>query len=109
MAEESPFTGEAFTGLLLNKGIAIGMDGKGAGRNNVFVERLWRTVKCEEIDGRAHDGVAEARVSICRYLDCHNAGWPHSLHGGQTPDQVWFATCRRRRRHDGAGAQSYRL
>jgi putative transposase len=60
----SPFTSEAFTGLLLKNDVAISMDGKGAWRDNVFVERLWRTVKYEEVDIRAYDRVAEARASI---------------------------------------------
>jgi len=87
----SQFTSEPFTGLLLNNEIAISMDGKGAWRDNVFVERLWRTVKHEEVYIRAYDTVAEARTSIGRYLDFYNAGRPHSHHGGRTPDQVWFA------------------
>lgn len=87
----SQFTSEAFTGLLLKNEIAISMDGKGAWRDNVFVERLWRTVKYEEVYIRAYDTVAEARASIGRYLDFYNAGRPHSQHGGRTPDQVWFA------------------
>jgi putative transposase len=66
------------------------MDGKGAWRDNVFVERLWRTVKYEEVYIRAYDGVAEARASIGRYLVFYNAGRPHSRHGGRTPDQVWL-------------------
>jgi putative transposase len=87
----SQFTSEPFTGLLLNNEIAISMDGKGAWRDNVFVERLWRTVKYEEVYIRAYDTVAEARTSIGRYLDFSNAGRPHSHHNGHTPDQVWFA------------------
>jgi putative transposase len=62
----SQFTGEAFTGLLSKNEIAISMDGKGAWRDNVFVERLWRTVKYEEVYLRAYDTVAEARASIGR-------------------------------------------
>jgi putative transposase len=53
-----------FTGLLIKNGIAISMDGKGAWRDNVFVERLWRSVKYEEVYLRAYDSVAEARTSI---------------------------------------------
>jgi putative transposase len=64
----SQFTGSAFTGVLANDGIAISMDGKGAWRDNVFVERLWRSVKYEEVYLRAYDGVSEARASIGRYL-----------------------------------------
>ena len=87
----SQFTGEAFTGMLLRNGIAISMDGKGAWRDNVFVERLWRSVKYEEVYLRAYDSVPEARMSIGRYLDFYNSRRPHSQHGGRTPDQVWFA------------------
>ena len=86
----SQFTGEAFTGMLLRNGIAISMDGKGAWRDNVFVERLWRSVKYEEAYLRAYDSVPEARMSIGRYLDFYNSRRPHSQHGGRTPDQVWF-------------------
>ena len=64
----SQFTGQAFTGVLANNEIAISMDGKGAWRDNVFVERLWRSVKYEEVYLRAYDNVSEARASIGRYL-----------------------------------------
>jgi putative transposase len=67
------------------------MDGKGAWRDNVFVERLWRSVKHEEVYLRAYDSVPEARASIGRYLDFYNTRRPHSQHGGQTPDQAWIA------------------
>jgi putative transposase len=70
----SQFTGAAFTGVLANNDIAISMDGKGAWRDNVFVERLWRSVKYEEVHLRAYDSVGEARASIGRYLDFYNAG-----------------------------------
>jgi putative transposase len=86
----SQFTSVEFTGLLLSNQIKVSMDGKGAWRDNVFVERLWRTVKYEEVYIRAYDGVAEARASIGRYLVFYNAGRPHSRHGGRTPDQVWL-------------------
>ena len=68
----SQFTGQAFTGVLADNGIAISMDGKGAWRDNVFVERLWRSVKYEEVYLRAYDSVSEARASIGRYLDFYN-------------------------------------
>jgi putative transposase len=64
--------GLAFTSVLIKKGIAISMDGKGAWRDNVFVERLWRSVKYEEVYLRAYDSVSEARTSIGRYLDFYN-------------------------------------
>lgn len=87
----SQFTGSEFTGLLSRHGIAISMDGKGAWRDNVFVERLWRSVKYEEVYLRAYDSVSQARASIGRYLEFYNSGRPHTQHGGKTPDHVWFA------------------
>ena len=87
----SQFTSEDFTGVLSRNGIKISMDGKGAWRDNVFVERLWRTVKYEEVYLRAYDNVHAARASVGRYWDFYNARRPHSSHDGRTPDQVWFA------------------
>jgi putative transposase len=73
----SQFTSAAFTGLLLDNTIAISMDGRGAWRDNVFVERLWRSVKYEEVYLRAYDSVAEARASLGRYLDFYNRASEH--------------------------------
>ena len=86
----SQFTGAAFTGKLADNGIAISMDGKGAWRDNVFVERLWRSVKYEEVYLRAYDSVSEARTAIGRYLDFYNRRRPHSSLDGTTPDQAYF-------------------
>jgi putative transposase len=86
----SQFTSTDFTGLLLDNGIAISMDGKGSWRDNVFVERLWRSVKYEEVYLRAYDSVADARASLGRYLEFYNRKRPHSSHGGKTPDQAYF-------------------
>ena len=86
----SQFTSAEFTGALRAKGIAISMDGKGAWRDNVFVERLWRSVKYEEVYLRAYDSVSEARKSIGRYLDFYNGRRPHSSLDGTTPDQAYF-------------------
>ena len=86
----SQFTGAAFTGVLANNDIAISMDGKGAWRDNVFVERLWRSVKYEEVYLRAYDSVSDARASISRYLDFYNGRRPHSSLDGITPDQAYF-------------------
>ena len=85
----SQFTGSAFTGVLASCGIAISMDGKGAWRDNVFVERLWRSVKYEEVYLRAYETVGEARSSIGRYLDFYNARRPHSSLDDRTPDQAY--------------------
>ncbi len=86
----SQFTGQEFTGVLLRAGVAISMDGKGAWRDNVFVERLWRSVKYEEIYLRAYDTVGEARASIGRYLAFYNGRRPHSSLDRKTPDQAYF-------------------
>ena len=86
----SQFTGAAFTGVLANNGIAISMDGRGAWRDNVFVERLWRSVKYEEVYLRAYDTVSEARASIGCYLNFYNRRRPHSSLDGATPDHAYF-------------------
>jgi putative transposase len=86
----SQFTGAAFTGVLADNGIAISMDGKGAWRDNVFVERLWRSVKYEEVYLKAYESVGEARTSIGRYLDFYNRRRPHSSLDGTTPDRAYF-------------------
>jgi putative transposase len=86
----SQFTSLPFTGLLLEHGIAISMDGRGAWRDNVFVERLWRSVKYEEVYLRAYDSVAEARASIGRYMIFYNGRRPHSSLDARTPDQAYF-------------------
>ena len=76
--------------MLIKNKIAISMDGKGAWRDNVFVERLWRSIKYEEVYLRAYGGVSEARASIGRYLDFYNHRRPHSSLDGATPDQAYF-------------------
>src|SRR3712207_4738321 len=86
----SQFTSVAFTGLLSDNAIAISMDGRGSWRDNVFVERLWRSVKYEEVYLRAYDSVGQARASLGRYLDFYNRKRPHSSLDRQTPDQAYF-------------------
>ena len=85
------FTSVAFTAVLHREQIAISMDGKGCWRDNVFVERLWRSVKYEEVYLHAYASVPEARAGIGRYLGFYNAVRPHSALGGRTPDQIYFA------------------
>jgi putative transposase len=84
------FTSHDFTSVLLKAGVAISMDGKGAWRDNVFVERLWRSIKYEEVYLRAYDTVSEARASIGRYLTFYNGRRPHSSLDRRTPDQAYF-------------------
>jgi putative transposase len=88
--QASQFTSLDFTNVLLDGKIAISMDGKGAWRDNVFVERLWRSVKYEEVYLRAYDSVAEARASIARYLTFYNERRPHSALDRRTPDEAYF-------------------
>jgi putative transposase len=91
-AQGNQFTGEAFTGALIKNDIAISMDGKGAWRDNVFVERLWRSVKYDEVYLKAYDTASEACASIERYLDFYNRRRPHSSLGGTTPDHAYFTS-----------------
>jgi putative transposase len=76
--------------VLIKAGIAISMDGKGSWRDNVFVERLWRSVKYEEVYLKAYRTVSEARASISRYLAFYNGRRPHSSLDRKTPDQAYF-------------------
>ncbi len=87
----SQFTSMAFTGLLKEHGIRISMDGKGAWRDNVFIERLWRSVKYEEVYLHAYDTVSDSRTGIGRYFDLYNQRRPHSSLGRKTPDSVYFS------------------
>ena len=86
----SQFTSAEFTSVLINNGISISMDGKGAWRDNVFVERFWRTIKYEEIYLHAYEVVGEARQSIGRYIPFYNARRPHVALDSRTPDQAYF-------------------
>jgi putative transposase len=86
----SQFTGAAFVGVLSSRNIAISMDGRGAWRDNVFVERLWRTIKYEEVYLHAYDTVSDARASLGRSIACYNTRRPHSSLDRQTPDRAYF-------------------
>ncbi len=79
------FTAEAFVKPLRERSIAISMDGKGRCLDNIFVERLWRSLKYEEVYLHAYDSVAEAREGIRRYFDFYNSERPHQALGYQTP------------------------
>ncbi|MEJ5023698.1 IS3 family transposase [Brucella anthropi] len=86
----SQFTSVDFTTVLKKAEVAISMDGKGAWRDNVFVERLWRSIKYEEVYLHAYKTVSEARAGIGRYLTFYNSRRPHSSLDRQTPDQAYF-------------------
>jgi putative transposase len=83
-------TSEAFTATLKATGVAISMDGKGRWMDNMFIERLWRTIKYEEVYLRAYHTVAAARTGIGRYLSFYNARRTHQALGRLTPDEVYF-------------------
>jgi len=86
----SQFTSAEFIEALTSRGIRISMDGKGAWRDNVFVERLWRTVKYEEIYLKAYDSVRQARESIGQFIEFYNSRRPHASLDRMTPDEVYF-------------------
>jgi putative transposase len=88
----SQFTATEFTDAVLRRGIRLSMDGKGAWRDNVFVERVWRSVKYEEVYLKAYESVSHARRSIGDYLNLYNQKRPHSSLSDQTPDEAYFAT-----------------
>lgn len=83
------FTSEAFTSVLKASFVKISMDGKGRWVDNVFIERLWRSVKYEEVYLKAYDTVAEARIGIGEYLKFYNTQRIHQTFG-KTPDQMYF-------------------
>ena len=86
----SQFTSEAFTGVLKDQGINISMDGKGRWVDNVFVERLWRSVKYEDVYLRAYETPTELRAGLARYFDFYNTRRRHSALDRRTPDAVYF-------------------
>jgi putative transposase len=92
----SQFTSDAFTEVLIGNRIDISMDGKGAWRDNVFIERFWRTLKYEEVYLKAYETVAEARSSIGRFLEFYNGRRPHSALDRRTPDHAYYASLPRR-------------
>ena len=87
----SQFTSEAFTKILKDKEIRISMDGKGCWRDNVFVERIWRSVKYEEVYLHAYDNVSHAKERLSRYIALYNQRRPHSSLDKKTPDEFYYA------------------
>jgi len=88
----SQFTGSEFIDVLKRRNIAISMDGRGCWRDNVFIERFWKTLKYEEVYLRAYDTVSEARASIARYIAFYNGWRPHTALADRTPDTAYFAS-----------------
>ncbi|MDB6098145.1 MAG: integrase, catalytic region [Gammaproteobacteria bacterium] len=87
----SQFTAEEFTRIELAKGCKLSMDGRGAWRDNVFVERLWRSVKYERVYLKAYDSVSAARADVADYLDWYNGHRPHSRLERLTPNEKYLA------------------
>jgi putative transposase len=85
----SQFTSTDFTKVLIEANVKVSMDGKGAWRDNVFVERLWRSVKYEEVYLRSYENVPEARASISQYIAFYNNKRPHSSLDNRTPEEVY--------------------
>lgn len=86
----SQFSSADFVAEVMRIGARQSMDGKGCWRDNVFVERLWRSVKYEDVYLKAYDGVSAARQSLATYFEFYNARRPHQSHDGRTPDMVYF-------------------
>jgi putative transposase len=86
----SQFTSTDFIDVLKGHGIRVSMDGKGCWRDNVFVERLWRSVKYEEVYLHAYDSVAKAKEALARYFAFYNGRRPHQTFAGMTPDRTYF-------------------
>lgn len=88
----SQFTSPEFTGVLQARGIAISMDGRGRWRDNVFIERLWKSVKYEDIYLKAYDSLAAARVGLAQYFEFYNRQRHHQALNRCTPDEVYYST-----------------
>lgn len=86
----SQFTGTAFTGVLKREDIQISMDGRGRWMDNVFIERLWRSVKYEEVYLKAYETARQARAALGTYFEFYNICRRHQSLDRQTPDQVYF-------------------
>jgi len=91
----SQFTSEGFTGLLQSRGVAISMDGRGRWMDNVFIERLWRSVKYEEVYLKGYETIPEARRELAAYFDFYNKRRRHQGLGDRTPDEVYWSTLRK--------------
>ena len=87
----SQFTAQDFVDAVIKQGVKLSMDGRGAWRDNVFVERVWRSVKYERVYLRAYASVSAARQDIAQYIDWYNTDRGHSSLDGKTPEQVWLS------------------
>jgi putative transposase len=88
----SQFTSDAFTDILINHGIRISMDGQGRWMDNIFIERLWKTVKYEEVYLKAYESITHAKKELTRFFDRYNTRRPHQGLADMTPDEVYWNT-----------------
>lgn len=88
----SQFTSEEFTEALMSRGIRISMDGKGRWMDNIFVERLWKSVKYEEVYLKAYNSLGEARQELKVYFEFYNCRRRHQSLDGRTPNEVYWST-----------------
>ena len=86
----SQFTAQEFVDLVQTNGVKLSMDGRGAWRDNVFVERIWRSVKYERVYLRAYETVREAKEDIAHYIEWYNTDRGHSSLEGKTPEKMWI-------------------
>ena len=93
-AQGSQFTSDDFTGVLKAHGIKISLDGKGRCLDNIFIERLWRSLKYEDIYLHAYASVPEAKAGIAAWLHFYNEERLHQAHGYRTPRQIYEGQCR---------------
>ena len=91
----SQFTSEAFTGILSSQEIRISMDGKGSWMDNVFIERMWKSVKYEEVYFKAYSSIAEARQELGVYFEFYNRKRWHQSLDNRTPDEVYWTSRQR--------------
>ena len=85
------FTSTSFTDVLKREGVSISMDGRGRALDNIFVERLWRSVKYEDIYLKGYAGMGELRIGVGNYFNFYNVERPHQALDNQTPDQVYLS------------------
>jgi len=88
----SQFTSLEFTNILLNRNIKISMDGQGRWRDNIFIERLWKTVKYQEVYLKAYESIAYARKELTKFFERYNTRRPHQGLHDRTPDEVYYST-----------------
>ena len=88
----SQFTSDDFTNILKNNNIHIGMDGKGRWRDNIFIERLWKTVKYEEVYIKAYESISHAKKELKKFFERYNTWRPHQGLAERTPDEVYYRT-----------------